>query len=45
VQVADGVIAAGDTRLVTGDGAYASGPVPLRLHGGIDAEVLVFDLP
>ena len=45
LQVADGVIAAGDTRLVAGDGAYTSGPVSLTLHGGIDAEVLVFDLP
>ena len=45
LQVADGVIAAGDTRLVAGDGAYSSGPVSLSLHGGIEAEVLLFDLP
>ena len=45
LQVADGVIAAGDTRLVAGDGAYTSGPARLSLHGGIDGEVLLFDLP
>jgi redox-sensitive bicupin YhaK (pirin superfamily) len=45
LQVADGVLAAGNTRLVAGDGAYTSGPASLNLHGGIDAEVLLFDLP
>ena len=45
LQIADGVIAAGDTRLVAGDGAYTSGPARLSLHGGIDGEVLLFDLP
>lgn len=45
LQVADGVIAANDTRLVAGDGAYTSEPTALSLHGGIEAEVLVFDLP
>ena len=45
LQVADGVIAAGGTRLVAGDGAYTSGPASLSLHGGIDAEILLFDLP
>jgi redox-sensitive bicupin YhaK (pirin superfamily) len=45
LQVADGVIAAGDTRLVAGDGAYTQGPARLGLHGGIDGEVLLFDLP
>ena len=45
LQVAAGVIAAGDTRLVDGDGAYTTGPASLSLHGGIDADVLLFDLP
>jgi redox-sensitive bicupin YhaK (pirin superfamily) len=45
LQVADGVIAAGDARLVAGDGAYTQGPARLSLHGGIDGEVLLFDLP
>jgi hypothetical protein len=45
LQVADGVIASGDTQLVAGDGAYTSGPARLSLHGGIDGEVLLFDLP
>jgi redox-sensitive bicupin YhaK (pirin superfamily) len=45
LQVADGVIAADNTRLVAGDGAYTNGPASLSLHGGIDAEILLFDLP
>jgi redox-sensitive bicupin YhaK (pirin superfamily) len=44
LQVARGGIAVGDTTLVEGDGAYSAGPAQLNLHGGKDAEVLVFDL-
>jgi redox-sensitive bicupin YhaK (pirin superfamily) len=45
LQVADGSITAGDTPLVAGDGVYTAGPTSLSLHGGIDANVLLFDLP
>ena len=45
LQVARGAISVDDTALADGDGAYATGPVQLTLHGGQDSEVLVFDLP
>jgi quercetin 2,3-dioxygenase len=45
VQVARGDIAVAGTALSGGDGAYTGGPAQLSLHGGTDAEVLVFDLP
>jgi len=45
LQVARGAVSVDDTALAGGDGAYTSGPVQLTLHGGQDAEVLVFDLP
>jgi quercetin 2,3-dioxygenase len=45
LQVARGALSAGETRLEAGDAAYTSGPAQLRLHGGADAEVLLFDLP
>ena len=45
LQVARGALSVGETRLQAGDGAYTSGPAQLRLHGGADAEVLLFDLP
>ena len=45
VQMARGRLTGGDTALADGDGAYTAGPVQLGLHGGTDAEVLVFDLP
>ena len=45
LQLARGTLSVGGTRLSAGDGAYASGPVPLELHDGADAEVLLFDLP
>jgi len=45
VQVARGAIAVDGTRLQAGDGARTAGPAQLQLHGGAQAEVLVFDLP
>ena len=45
VQVACGSLAVNDTLLAAGDGAASAAPVGLTLHGGVDAEVLVFDLP
>jgi len=32
-------------RLSAGDGARNEGPAQLTLHGGVDSEVLLFDLP
>jgi quercetin 2,3-dioxygenase len=45
VQVARGTLAVNDTQLAAGDGARSAAPARLTLHGGADAEVLVFDLP
>jgi len=45
LQVARGAIAVDGTRLQAGDGARTAGPTQLQLHGGAQAEVLVFDLP
>ncbi len=45
VQVARGSIALGGTPLAAGDGAYSAGSARLSLQDGVDAEVLVFDLP
>ena len=45
LQVARGTIAVDGTRLQAGDGARTAGPAQLQLHGGAQAEVLVFDLP
>ena len=45
LQVARGAIAVDGARLQAGDGARTAGPAQLQLHGGAQAEVLVFDLP
>ena len=45
LQVARGALAVDDVRLSAGDGARTPGPAQLTLHGGTDAEVLLFDLP
>ena len=45
VQVARGRVKLGEATLSAGDGAALHGPARLELHGGMDAEVLVFDLP
>jgi quercetin 2,3-dioxygenase len=45
VQMARGRLSVNDTQLAAGDGAHSAAPVRLTLHGGTDAEVLVFDLP
>ena len=45
LQVARGAIAVDGTRLQAGDGARTAGPAQLKLQGGAQAEVLVFDLP
>ena len=45
LQVARGAMAVDGTRLQAGDGARITGPAQLQLHGGAQAEVLVFDLP
>jgi len=45
VQVARGAIAVDGTRLQAGDGARTAGPAQLALRDGVQAEVLVFDLP
>jgi quercetin 2,3-dioxygenase len=45
LQVARGALSVGATSLSAGDGAHTMGPAQLSLHGGRDAEVLVFDLP
>jgi quercetin 2,3-dioxygenase len=45
VQMARGRLTVNDTQLEAGDGARSTAPVRLTLHGGADAEVLVFDLP
>ncbi len=45
LQVARGALAANGTPLEAGDGARTAGPAQLTLQGGVQAEVLVFDLP
>jgi len=45
VQVARGALAVDGTRLQAGDGGRTAGPAQLQLHGGAQAEVVVFDLP
>jgi quercetin 2,3-dioxygenase len=45
VQMARGRLTVNDTQLAAGDGARSAAPARLTLHGGADAEVLVFDLP
>jgi redox-sensitive bicupin YhaK (pirin superfamily) len=45
VQLARGSLAVNGTGLAAGDAAYAEGPVDLNLHDGVDAEVVLFDLP
>jgi len=45
LQMARGRLTVNDTLLAAGDGARSAAPVRLTLHGGSDAEVLVFDLP
>jgi redox-sensitive bicupin YhaK (pirin superfamily) len=45
LQIARGALSVDDVRLAAGDGARTPGPAQLTLHGGADAEVLVFDLP
>ena len=45
LQMARGALSVDDVRLSAGDGARTAGPIQLTLHGGTDAEVLVFDLP
>ena len=45
LQVARGALSVDTVRLSAGDGARTPGPAQLTLHGGTDAEVLVFDLP
>jgi hypothetical protein len=45
VQMASGTLSVDELRLSAGDGARTTGPAQLTLHGGTDAEVLLFDLP
>jgi redox-sensitive bicupin YhaK (pirin superfamily) len=45
LQLARGAVSVDNVRLSDGDGARTAGPAQLTLHGGSDAEVLVFDLP
>ena len=45
VHVARGEVTANDTRLGAGDALKLTGTKRLDLRGGLDAEVLVFDLP
>jgi len=45
LQMARGALSVGGVSLSAGDGARTAGPAQLTLHGGTDAEVLVFDLP
>jgi len=45
VQMARGTLRVNDISLAAGDGAHTAAPARLTLHGGADAEVLVFDLP
>lgn len=45
LQVARGTLSVDGTSLAAGDGARTPGPARLELHGGTDAELLLFDLP
>jgi quercetin 2,3-dioxygenase len=45
VQLARGALSVDGVRLAAGDGARTAGPAQLTVHGGSDAEVLLFDLP
>ena len=45
VHVACGTVSVNDTRLEAGDALKFTGPQILRFHGGMNAELLVFDLP
>ena len=45
VQLARGALSVDGAWLSGGDGAHTPGPAQLTLHGGTDAEGLVFDLP
>jgi len=45
LQMARGALSVDGVPLSAGDGARTAGPAQLTLHGGSDAEVLVFDLP
>jgi len=45
VHVARGVVSANGQRLQAGDALRITDTATVRLHGGHDAEVLVFDLP
>ena len=45
LQVARGSLCVNQVRLSAGDGACSEGPAQLTLHGGVDSEVLLFDLP
>ena len=45
LQMARGALSVNDVRLSAGDGARTTGPALLTLQGGVDAEVLLFDLP
>jgi redox-sensitive bicupin YhaK (pirin superfamily) len=45
LQMARGALSVDGVQLSAGDGARTGGPAQLTLHGGTDAEVLVFDLP
>jgi redox-sensitive bicupin YhaK (pirin superfamily) len=45
LQLARGALSVDDVRLSAGDGARTAGPARLGLHGGTEAEVLLFDLP
>jgi len=45
VHVACGTISVNESRLEAGDALKFTGPQILRFHGGMNAELLVFDLP
>jgi len=45
LQMARGALSVDGVRLSAGDGARTAGPALLTLQGGVDAEVLLFDLP
>jgi redox-sensitive bicupin YhaK (pirin superfamily) len=45
LQMARGALSVDEVALAAGDGAHTTGPAQLTLHGGADAEVLLFDLP
>jgi quercetin 2,3-dioxygenase len=45
VQLARGTLGVNESAMAAGDGARIEGAAQLRLHDGVDAEVLLFDLP